>query len=102
VGEAQCGGDPQAQRARARFEDACGQLQVTEQQRQAVRARFARDVSTLTNALLFGIRPGPEDKALALDFVNGAIKACGQSDEFAMQFYELAYDMDFSYQDLNS
>ena len=54
---------------------------MTEAQRQAVRTRFARDVATLTNALVFGIRPGPEDKALALDFVNGAIKACGQSDE---------------------
>jgi hypothetical protein len=75
---------------------------VTDAQRHAVQARFARDVSTLTNALVFGIRPGPEDGALALDLVNGLIKAAGQSDEIAMQFYELAYDMNFSYQDLNS
>jgi hypothetical protein len=74
---------------------------MTEAQRQAVRARFGRDVSTLTNALLFGIRPGAEDAALALDFINGLIKAAGQSDEITLQFYELSYDIPFATRETN-
>lgn len=74
---------------------------MTEAQRQAVRTRFARDVATLTNALVFGIRPAADDAAMALDFINGLIKAAGPSDEFAHQLYAISYDIPFAEKETN-